>query len=186
MKKVDVKKESVSGIRYRVTSKTRTIWKLICVWAKLQSSRKQSAVFICEMMRKSFGDGDLIANATASNNEKVLTIMREFTSDTCAVAFDSHVDKVPEQVDLAFYKDADVSVYDWLDSQTSIVSTLSFAIYSFIRVYGMKDVVSVISEFILKDRNFFDVFDLLSSAPIASAVTTNTSSGSVDDVDSIL
>lgn len=187
MAKGDVKKDMGPCVRYRVTSKTRTIWKLICAWGKLQSGKKYAVTLICEMMRKSFGDGDLIANAVASNNEKVQTIVREFTSDTCAVAFDSHIDKLPEQFDLAFYKDTDISMYEWLDSQTSIVSSVSFAIYSFIRMYGMKDIVSIIADFILKDRNFFDVFDLLPTAPTDNNVgNAGTDTNGKLDIDAVL
>jgi len=187
VKKGDVKNEMIACIRYRVTSKTRTIWKLICAWGKLQSSKKHAVTFICETMRKSFGDGDLIVNVMASNNEKVQTIMREFTSDTCAVAFDSHIDKLPEKFDVAFYKDVDILLYDWLNSQTSLVSSVSFAIYSFIRVYGMKDVVSVISDAMLKDKNFFDVFDLLSGIPTDNnAGSTGIDTNGKLDIDAVL
>lgn len=184
MVKGNTKEDTTPCVRYRVTSKTKIIWKLICAWAKLQSSRRQSIVFICEVMRKSFGDGDLIANAVATNNEKVLAIMREFTSDTCAVAFNSNADNIPKQIDLIFYKDSD-TLYEWLNKQTSIVNSLSFAIYSFIRVYGMKDVVSVIADVMLKDRSFFDVFDLLSVTPTDSNAGSTDTNGKLD-IDAVL
>lgn len=151
--------------RYRVTSKARTIYKLICLWSKSQSSRKQSITFICEFMRKTFGDGDLISNVVNLQNEKSLTVMREFTSDICTVAFNSKDVTIPICVDVSFYKnnDADARMYAWLDEQTSIVNSISFAVYSFIRLFGMKDTMSVIADIVLKDRNMFDVFDILSS-----------------------
>lgn len=187
MVKGNTKRDTIPCVRYRVTSKTKIIWKLICAWAKLQSSRRQSVMFICKVMHKSFGDGDLIANAVASNNEKVLTIMREFTSDVCAVEFNSNADNIPNQIDLLFYEDADALLYEWLNKQTSIINSLSFAIYSFIRVYGMKDVVSVIADCMLKDRNFFDAFDLLPTA------STDNNAGNVGadtngklDIDAVL
>lgn len=187
MKKGDAKRDTVPCVRYRITSKTKIIWKLICAWTKLQSSRRQSIAFICEVMYKSFGDGDLIANAVASNNEKVLTIMREFTSDVCVVEFDSNADNIPSLIDLIFYKDTDALLYEWLNKQTSILNSLSFAIYSFIRMYGMKDVVSVIVEFMLKDRSFFDAFDLLPTASTNNnAGSTGTDTNGKLDIDAVL
>jgi hypothetical protein len=186
MVKGNTKEDTTPCVRYRVTSKTKIIWKLICAWAKLQSSRRLSIVFICEVMRKSFGDGDLIASAVATNNEKVLAIMREFTSDICAVEFNSKADNIPKQIDLTFYKDSD-TLYEWLNKQTSIVNSLSFAIYSFIRVYGMRDVVSVIADAMLKDKNFFDVFDLLStSSTDNNAGSTGTDTNGKLDIDAVL
>ena len=51
MVKGNTKEDATPCVRYRVTSKTKIIWKLICAWAKLQSSRRQSIVFICEIGR---------------------------------------------------------------------------------------------------------------------------------------
>lgn len=155
-KKIDVH-------RYKVTSKSKTIFKLICLWSKSQSSRKQSITFVCEIMRKTFGDGDLISNVVKSQNEKVLTVMREFTSDVCSVSFNSKDVTIPVFIDIAFYKDMDARMYEWLDEQTSIVNSISFAVYSFIRLFGIRDTMSVIADIVLKDRNMFDVFDILSS-----------------------
>lgn len=157
-KKIDVH-------RYKVTSKSKTIFKLICLWSKSQSSRKQSITFVCEIMRKTFGDGDLISNVVKSQNEKVLTVMREFTSDVCSVSFNSKDVTIPVFIDIAFYKDKDMDarMYEWLDEQTSIVNSISFAVYSFIRLFGIRDTMSVIADIVLKDRNMFDVFDILSS-----------------------
>ena len=151
--------------RYRVTSKARTIYKLICLWSKSQSSRKQSITFICEFMRKTFGDGDLISNVVNLQNEKSLTVMREFTSDICTVAFNSKDVTIPICVDVSFYKnnDTDARMYAWLEEQTSIVNSISFAVYSFIRLFGIRDTMSVIADIVLKDRNIFDVFGLLSN-----------------------
>lgn len=175
VKKIDVH-------RYKVTSKSKTIFKLICLWSKYQSSRKQSITFICEMMRKTFGDGDLISNVVNSQNEKVLIVMREFTSDVCSVSFNSKDVTIPVFIDIAFYKDKDMDarMYAWLEEQTSIVNSISFAVYSFIRLFGIKDTMSVIADIVLKDRNMFDVFDILSSD------TANDSEHSVDNaVDSV-
>lgn len=157
-KKIDVH-------RYKVTSKSKTIFKLICLWSKSQSSRKQSITFVCEIMRKTFGDGDLISNVVKSQNEKVLTVMREFTSDVCSVSFNSKDVAIPVFIDIAFYKDKDMDarMYEWLDEQTSIVNSISFAVYSFIRLFGIRDTMSVIADIVLKDRNIFDVFEILSS-----------------------
>lgn len=159
------KTKNIDVHRYKVTSKSKTIFKLICLWSKSQSSRKQSITFICEIMRKTFGDGDLISNVVNSQNEKVLTVMREFTSDVCSVSFNSKDVTIPVFIDIAFYKDKDMDarMYAWLEEQTSIVNSISFAVYSFIRLFGIRDTMSVIADIVLKDRNIFDVFGLLSN-----------------------
>lgn len=91
--------------RYKVTSKSKTIYKLICLWSKSQSDRKQSIIFICELMRRLFGDRDLIASVMRSQNENALTAMREFTSDICVVTFNPKDITIPVFIDVAFYKD---------------------------------------------------------------------------------
>lgn len=156
------------GRRYYIMAKTRTIWKLICLWSKMQSNRKQSIILACEFMRKTFGDGDLIANAMKSQNENILAAMREFTADICAVEFDSNSSKIPNRVDVYFYNSDDDDpfsddIFNWFNSQTSITASISFAIYSFIRTFGIRDTTSVIAEFVLKDRNMYDMTGTLSN-----------------------
>lgn len=159
------KKKADSGCRYRITSKTKIIWKLICMWAKLQSSRKQSIILACEFMRKAFGECDLIESVTKSQNENALIVMREFTSDICSVSFNSNSSDIPDNIEVWFYKDtdSDSGLFDWLNNQTSITASVSFAIYAFIRTFGIRDTMSVIADIVLKDKNMFDVFGLLSS-----------------------
>ena len=159
------KKKVDSGCRYRITSKSKIIWKLICMWAKLQSSRKQSIILACEFIRKAFGEGDLIESVTKSQNENALIVMREFTSDICSVGFNSNSSDIPDNIEVWFYKDtdSDSGLFDWLKNQTSVTASVSFAIYAFIRTFGIKDTMSVIADIVLKDKNMFDVFGLLSS-----------------------
>lgn len=143
--------------RYRVTSKSKTIYKLICLWAKSQSSRKQSIIFICELMRRWFGDGDLLANAMQSSDENVLAVMREFTSDVCIFAFNSKDATIPVCIDVSFYKDKleDARMYNWLDSQTSIVNSISFALYLFIRLFGIGDTITIVSNMMFDHKDIF-------------------------------
>ena len=143
--------------RYKVTSKSKTIYKLICLWSKSQSDRKQSIIFICELMRRLFGDRDLIASVMRSQNENALTAMREFTSDICVVTFNPKDITMPVFIDVAFYKDkyTDARMYNWLDSQTSIVNSISFAVYLFIRSFGMGDTTTIISDMILEHKEIF-------------------------------
>ena len=54
-------------------------------------------------MRKTFGDGDLISNVVNSQNEKVLTVMREFTSDVCSVSFNSKDVTIPVFIELLVF-----------------------------------------------------------------------------------
>ena len=135
------KKKADSGCRYRITSKTKIIWKLICMWAKLQSSRKQSIILACEFMRKAFGECDLIESVTKSQNENALIVMREFTSDICSVSFNSNSSDIPDNIEVWFYKDtdSDSGLFDWLNNQTSITASVSFAIYAFIRTFGIRN-----------------------------------------------
>lgn len=153
----------VSGVRYRITSKTKIIWKLICMWVKLQKSRKQSIALACEFMHKAFGDGDLMVNVVKSQNENALALIREFTSDVCIVEFNSKSDNIPSNIDVWFYKDTDADIYDWLDSQTSVTVSVSFAIYAFIRTFGVRDITSVIADIVLKDKNIFEWFGIVQS-----------------------
>lgn len=143
--------------RYKVTSKSKTIYKLICLWSKSQSDRKQSIIFICELMRRLFADRDLIASVMRSQNENALTAMREFTSDICVVTFNPKDSRIPTCIDVAFYKDKymDTRMYNWLDSQTSIVNSISFAVYLFIRSFGMGDTTTIISDMILEHKEIF-------------------------------
>lgn len=159
------KKKVDSGCRYRITSKSKIIWKLICMWVKLQSSRKQSIILACEFMRKAFGEDDLIESVTKSQNENALIVMREFTSDICSVGFNSNSSDIPDNIEVWFYKDtdSDSGLFDWLKNQTSVTASVSFAIYAFIRTFGIRDTMSVIADIVLKDRNMFDMFGLLSS-----------------------
>ena len=58
---------------------------------------------------------------------------------------------------MAFYKDkyTDARMYNWLDSQTSIVNSISFAVYLFIRSFGMGDTTTIISDMILEHKEIF-------------------------------
>lgn len=151
------KKKIESGCRYRITSKSKTIWKLICMWAKLQTSRKQSIVFACEFARKLFGDGDLIAGVMRLQNENALDALREFTSDICSVEFDSSLGDVPDNIEVWFHKDQDVRLYDWLRKQTSVTASVSFAIYFFIRAFGIVDSPAVILDMALRNLDINDM-----------------------------
>lgn len=143
--------------RYKVTSKSKTIYKLICLWSKSQSDRKQSIIFICELMRRLFGEGDLVSNVMYSQNENALTAMREFTSDVCVVTFNPRDSRIPVFIDVAFYKDkyTDTRMYEWLDDQTSIVNSISFAVYLFIRFFGIGDTTTIISDMIFEHKEIF-------------------------------
>lgn len=151
------KKKIDSGCRYRITSKSKIIWKLICMWAKLQTSRKQSIVFACEFAHKLFGDGDLIAGVMRSQNENALDALREFTSDICSVEFNSSLDNIPDNIEVWFYKDQDVNLYNWLCKQTSVTASVSFAIYFFIRAFGIVDSLVVILDMALRNLNINDM-----------------------------
>lgn len=143
--------------RYKVTSKSKTIYKLICLWSKSQIDRKQSITFICELMRRLFGDRDLIASVMRSQNENALTAIREFTSDVCVVAFNAKDTTIPVYMDVSFHKDklTDARMYEWLDCQTSIVNSISFAVYLFIRSFGIGDIITIMSNMILEHKEFF-------------------------------
>ena len=54
----DYKVKQTDIHRYKLVSNRKTINKLICLWSKSQSSRKQSIIFICGLMRRLFGEGD--------------------------------------------------------------------------------------------------------------------------------
>lgn len=153
----DYKVKQTDIHRYKLVSNRKTINKLICLWSKSQSSRKQSIVFACEFAHKLFGDGDLIAGVMRSQNENALDALREFTSDICSVEFNSSLDNMPDNIEVWFYKDQDVSLYNWLCKQTSVTASVSFAIYFFIRAFGIVDSPVVILDMALRNLNINDM-----------------------------
>lgn len=56
-----------------------------------------------------------------------------------------------------FYKDkyTDTRMYEWLDDQTSIVNSISFAVYLFIRFFGIGDTTTIISDMIFEHKEIF-------------------------------
>ena len=56
-----------------------------------------------------------------------------------------------------FYKDKleDARMYNWLDSQTSIVNSISFALYLFIRLFGIGDTITIISNMMFDHKDIF-------------------------------
>lgn len=157
----DYKVKQTDIHRYKLVSNRKTINKLICLWSKSQSSRKQSIIFICELMRRLFGEGDLVLNvirlATENRLNNMLVAISEFTLDLCVVEFDFMDKSIPIFIDIAFYKNKseDIRIYDWLDSQESIVNSISFALYLFIRSFGMGDTKTIISDLMLEHKDIF-------------------------------
>ena len=46
-------------------------------------------------------------------------------------------------------------MYEWLDDQTSIVNSISFAVYLFIRSFGIGDTTTIISDMIFEHKEIF-------------------------------
>ena len=90
---------------------------------------------------KLFGTGDIVSGITDDTDEKILTIFREFIADACTVSFD--FDKASKSLDLLFYKSDRTGVYNWLSNQLSVTQSISFAIYLFIKIYGMGDAFDI-------------------------------------------
>ena len=87
----------------------------------------------------------------------MLVAISEFTLDLCVVEFDSMDKSIPIFIDIAFYKNKseDIRIYDWLYSQESIVNSISFALYLFIRSFGMGDTKTIISDLMLEHKDIF-------------------------------
>lgn len=132
---------NVEKYHYIVTSKTKSIGKLICAWSNLQGNKRLSVIIACKYAMKLFGTGDIVSGITDNADEKILTIFREFIADACTVSFD--FDKASKSLDLLFYKSDRTGVYDWLSNQLSVTQSISFAIYLFIKTYGMGDAFDI-------------------------------------------
>ena len=131
---------NVEKYHYIVTSKTKSIGKLICAWSNLQGNKRLSVIIACNAM-KLFGTGDIVSGITDDADEKILTIFREFIADVCTVSFD--FDKASKSLDLLFYKSDRTGVYHWLSNQLSVTQSISFVIYLFIKTYGMGDAFDI-------------------------------------------
>ena len=83
--------------------------------------------------------------------------LREFTSDICSVEFDSSLGDVPNNIEVWFHKDQDIRLYDWLRKQTSVTASVSFAIYFFIRAFGIVDSPAVILDMALRNLDINDM-----------------------------
>ena len=132
---------SVEKYHYIVTSKTKSIYKLICAWSNMQGNKRLSVIIACKYAMKVLGDGDILSNITDDTDEKILSSLREFIADTCTVSFDFN--NVQKSLDLLFYKSDKTGVYDWLSNQLSVTQSISFAIYLLIKTYGMEDAFDI-------------------------------------------
>ena len=64
-------------------------------------------------------------------------MFKEFVADMCTVTFD--INNMAKSLDLLFYQSDRSGVYEWLSSQLSVTQSISFAIYLFIKKYGLND-----------------------------------------------
>ena len=95
----------------------------------------------CKYAMKLFGDKDIVSGIADLNDEDINLIFKEFVADTCTVAF--NVDDAAKSLDLLFYKSDKSGMYDWLSEQLSVTQSISFAIYLFIKKYGLYDAFDI-------------------------------------------
>lgn len=128
---------TVAKYHYLVTSKTRSVYKLICAWSNLQTNKRLSVIFACKYTMKLFGNTDIVSGVATLDDEYINSVFKEFVADTCTVTFD--INNMAKSLDLLFYKSDRSGVYEWLSYQLSVTQSISFAIYLFIKKYGLND-----------------------------------------------
>lgn len=132
---------TVAKYHYLVTSKTKSISKLICAWSNLQFNKRLSVIIACKYAMKLFGNKDIVSGVADLNDDDINLIFKEFVADTCTVAF--NVDDAAKSLDLLFYKSDKSGMYDWLSEQLSVTQSISFAIYLFVKKYGLDDAFDI-------------------------------------------
>jgi len=62
---------AVAKYHYLVTSKTKSIYKLICAWSNLQFNKRLSVIIACKYAMKLFGDKDIVSGVADLNDEDI-------------------------------------------------------------------------------------------------------------------